>query len=187
MRKRKDDNVVQFSPWRRPQKKSARRSNWPRRRRRRRVPYWLKKLIVGAAIVLALLGYQAWDRYSTAETFEAKVTHVRDGDTIEVGGYAIRLNGLNCDELGSPLGEKAKREMQNLVSGKVLQCNLDGGTTYDRESGRCYLDGRDIAISMIENRSCGRCDAYDPFFTYALAQWRAGPFPGGFPRYCQLF
>ena len=28
--------------------------------------------------------------------------YVRDGDTIEVGGVAVRLQGLHCPELGEP-------------------------------------------------------------------------------------
>lgn len=35
------------------------------------------------------------------------VTHVRDGDTIEVADVPIRLNGVTCDERGTPMGKQA--------------------------------------------------------------------------------
>jgi endonuclease YncB( thermonuclease family) len=36
------------------------------------------------------------------------VTHVRDGDTIEVAGVPVRLNGLHAPELREPGGQAAK-------------------------------------------------------------------------------
>jgi endonuclease YncB( thermonuclease family) len=39
------------------------------------------------------------------------VTHVRDGDTIEVARKPIRLQGLNCNEKGTPLREAACRHL----------------------------------------------------------------------------
>ena len=38
---------------------------------------------------------------------EGQVTHVRDGDTIEVNGIAIRLSALDCPERGTRDGEHA--------------------------------------------------------------------------------
>jgi endonuclease YncB( thermonuclease family) len=35
-----------------------------------------------------------------------KVTFVRDGDTIEVGGIAIRLNGISAPEQRQPYGPR---------------------------------------------------------------------------------
>ncbi len=122
----------------------------------------------------------------SAEVLIGRVTHVRDGDTIEVSGRPIRLNGLTCDEKGKPLGDQATRTMQRLVISKILTCGLNGERTYDREVGRCYLpDGRDIGAVMIELKICGRCARYDPFLTYAKAQREVGPFKGTVPDYCR--
>ena len=41
-----------------------------------------------------------------------KVTHVRDGDTIEVNGIAIRLAALDCPERGTQKGDTAARIAQ---------------------------------------------------------------------------
>jgi endonuclease YncB( thermonuclease family) len=37
------------------------------------------------------------------------VTHVRDGDTVEVNGVAIRLSALNCPENGTQKGNYATK------------------------------------------------------------------------------
>lgn len=78
------------------------------------------------------------------------VTHVRDGDTIEVGKIPIRLNGVSAPELKEPLGPQSKQFMRDLVLGKAVGCELDGTKTYDRFVGTCYLSGKDIGISVIE-------------------------------------
>ena len=43
------------------------------------------------------------------------VTHVRDGDTIEVGEVPIRLNGVSAPELDEQLGKRSKLFMRELV------------------------------------------------------------------------
>lgn len=147
----------------------------------------LHKLLLPILMVCSAIGFVAWNEFVPVEVLEGRVTHVRDGDTIEVGGRAIRLDALNCAELNTDLGKQARVAMQSLVSGQDLACHLDGGRTYDRETGRCYVNGNDIGRQMITAGLCGRCDAYDPLFTYAIAQWRAGPYRGKFPGYCRQF
>ncbi len=120
-----------------------------------------------------------------AETFTDRVTHVRDGDTIVVGRRPIRLDALNCEEKRSQLGKAAKAAMTKLAKGKSVTCILDGGRTWDRETGRCSVDGRDLGRIMIESRLCGRCAAYDPERDYIPAQKKAGPFKGITPDYCR--
>ena len=78
------------------------------------------------------------------------VTHVRDGDTIEMGKIAIRLNGVSAPELKEPLEPQSKQFMRSLVDGKNVQCELDGTKTYDRLVRTCYLEGKNIGILVIE-------------------------------------
>lgn len=78
------------------------------------------------------------------------VTKVRDGDTIEVGKVPIRLNGVSAPELKEPLGPQSKQFMRDQVDGKHVRCELNGDKTHDRFVGICYLDGKDIGISVIE-------------------------------------
>ncbi|MCE0506990.1 MULTISPECIES: thermonuclease family protein [unclassified Roseivivax] len=69
-----------------------------------------------------------------------RVSHVRDGDTIEVGGVPIRLSDVDCAELGTREGEAARREMDRITRGRVLVCALEGRMSYDRHIARCERD-----------------------------------------------
>jgi len=88
------------------------------------------------------------------------VTHVRDGDTIEVGKIPIRLNGVSAPELKEPLGPQSKKFMVGLVDGKKVRCELTGAKTYDRLVGTCYLDGEDIGIAVIAAGLALDCPRY---------------------------
>lgn len=85
------------------------------------------------------------------------VGHVRDGDTVEVAGVPIRFETLDCAELGTDDGEKAKLRMHELALGKQLSCQLIGRSSYDRQIGNCRLsDGRDVGEVMIAEGWCQR-------------------------------
>jgi micrococcal nuclease len=89
-----------------------------------------------------------------------KVTNVRDGDTIELGAIAFRLNGLAAPEWDEPGGEEATEAMRDLVRGEVVTCELDGDQTYDRCAAICTLEGgADIAEMLVRvglARDCPR-------------------------------
>jgi len=88
------------------------------------------------------------------------VTHVRDGDTIEVDGVPIRLNGLSAPERGEPFGKASSDYMRALVLGKALRCKLNGEKTYDRLVGTCFLDGSDISALIIRAGLARDCPRY---------------------------
>ena len=88
------------------------------------------------------------------------VTHVRDGDAIEVGKIPIRLNGVSAPELKEPLGPQSKKFMRELVNGKSIRCELTGAKTYDRLVGTCYLGNMDIGITVIEAGLALDCPRY---------------------------
>ena len=69
-------------------------------------------------------------------TFVAYVTYVRDGDTIEVGGLPIRLNGLAAPEGDEPGGIRATEAMRQMALGQELRCELNGERTHDRKGHR---------------------------------------------------
>ena len=115
-----------------------------------------------------------------------QITHVRDGDTIEVGDIAIRLNGLTCEEHGTDLGDRATAHLRSQLQGNTATCSLTGERTYDRLVGRCMIEELgDIGAHLITQQLCGRCERYDPEGEYAQAQRNAGPFAGAIPSYCK--
>jgi hypothetical protein len=63
---------------------------------------------------IALAGFFDDGRHSFASsTVSGPVTHVRDGDTIEVIGRPIRLQGLNCAERVICLGEAVEAAVRD--------------------------------------------------------------------------
>lgn len=90
----------------------------------------------------------------------SKVTHVRDGDTIEVGGLAIRLNGLAAPAGNEPGGDEATKARRDPVLGRALLCALDGERTHDRCADSCYLDGADIAARVVGMGLARDCPRY---------------------------
>ncbi len=91
-------------------------------------------------------------------TLTGIVSHVRDGDTIEVGPIAIRLQGVAAPEGNEPGGAIATDAMRNLVLGKELRCDLTGDRSHDRVIGVCFLDdGRDVGEVMVFEGNARDC------------------------------
>jgi endonuclease YncB( thermonuclease family) len=89
-----------------------------------------------------------------------RVSYVRDGDTIELGSMAIRLQGLAAPEWDEPGGQEARQAMIELAHDRQVRCVLDGSRTYDRCAGVCFLEGRDIAESMVSAGLARDCPHY---------------------------
>ena len=94
-----------------------------------------------------------------------KVTHVRDGDTIEVNGIPIRLSALDCPERGTQKGDTAARIAQQFL-GSQATCELTGAKTYDRLVGYCEVNGEDFGAYMMNNSSCKVWEKYDVWDRY---------------------
>ena len=110
---------------------------------------------------------------------------IRDGDTIEVGGVPVRLQGLHCPEMREPGGDAATSAMQRLTRGNDIRCTLTGERTYDRIVGSCHVGDIDLAAALIREGFCARCPRYDPGMRYAAAQREAGAWNRSMPSYCR--
>ena len=117
-------------------------------------------------------------------TLTGVVTHVRDGDTIEVGKVPIRLDGVSAPELKEPLGPQSKQFMRDLVDGKSVRCELKGKKTYDRFVGVCYLDGKDIGASVIEAGRALDCPRFSDG-RYKVVEKEAAQSRIKLPGYCR--
>lgn len=97
----------------------------------------------------------------------AGMPRIIDGDTLEVAGQRIRIGGIDAPEMREqcqdaagqqwPCGSWAKDAAQAMLAGHMLRCVDLGQRSYDRVVGRCYLDGRDIAIDLIEAGAARPC------------------------------
>lgn len=96
---------------------------------------------------------------------EGQVTHVRDGDTIEVNGIAIRLSALDCPERGTRDSEHANRLAQQFLNTKAVY-ELTGAKTYDRLVGYCIIENQDFGLFMMRNSACKLWKKYDVWGRY---------------------
>ena len=140
------------------------------------------KIIPAIALIASLGASAAVAAEQTVLT--GTVTHVRDGDTIEVGEVPIRLNGVSAPELDEPLGAESKKFMLDLVRGQPVRCELNGQKTYDRFVGTCYLRDKDIGVSVIKAGLALDCPRYSGGryvdFEQAVARERIK-----LPKYCE--
>ena len=143
------------------------------------------------AVALALLAASpAHGRQCERGTLAGAVSHVRDGDTIEVAGRAIRLNGLAAPEGDESGGSEATRAMIDLALGRQVQCELNGERTHDRCVAVCHLNGADIAEVMVRTGLARDCPRFSRG-RYQVAEAQAaaaGATIGGsyrLPGYCR--
>jgi len=96
------------------------------------------------------------------------ITHVRDGDTFEVGGIPVRLAALDCPENKTKEGKQVTKYAKRFEGAKVV-CELTGAMTYDRIVGYCSVNGDDYGLIMMQNTSCKLWKKYDVFNRYGEA------------------
>ena len=95
-----------------------------------------------------------------------------DGDTIEIAGQRIRLEGIDAPEAAqscsgahgeaSPCGQAATRALRDLIGHETVACESVGTDKYGRMLGLCFLDGEDINRFMVES---GNAWAYVKYST----------------------
>ena len=95
-----------------------------------------------------------------------------DGDTIKLNGTALRIYGLDAEELTEPNGFRAKDGMTAILRNTTyVKCYLTGQTSYNRQISVCYNDkGQDLAMLMVRDgyaldcarSSGGRYREYEP-------------------------
>ena len=116
-------------------------------------------------ILAALLINFATQAVAGGAVLTGKVTHVRDGDTIEVNGIPIRLAALDCPERGTESGNHASILAKKL-EGLQAVCELTGAKTYDRLVGYCEINGTDFGRYMMQNSACKVWEKYDVWDRY---------------------
>lgn len=90
---------------------------------------------------------------ANGETWTGKVVGIQDGDTITIlrnGRQArVRLDGVDCPELGQPFGRNARERVSALAFGRVVVVRESSGRAgrdgYGRVLGQVILtDGRNL-------------------------------------------
>lgn len=96
--------------------------------------------------------------------------HVVDGDTVDVAGHRIRIQGIDAPELAETCrrhsgaewacGQWAKFETVRLFQGRVLDCIDLGERTHGRVVAQCFHEGEDIALALIDRGIAQACEHF---------------------------
>ena len=87
----------------------------------------------------------------------AGAARVVDGDTLEVRGEKLRLQGIDapemaqtCEAHGQPVacGKLAAAHLDELIGSVPLTCAIEGKDRYGRGLARCRAGDRDVAEAM---------------------------------------
>lgn len=148
----------------------------------------IRMKLVSRPVALALAGTVALSfllsppRAESAETLAGRAT-VIDGDTIEIAGTHIRLEGIDAPEkaqtcgrrwLGSwSCGEAASKELGKLIGSRRVDCESRGHDKYGRVLGVCFVDGRDINAEMVRNGFAWAFVKYSQSYIEVEAEARA--------------
>ena len=89
-----------------------------------------------------------------AATIIGNVVGVADGDTITVLTEAkqsvkVRLYGIDAPEAKQAFGQRAKRELSDLVFGKVVTVDVREKDRYGRSIGRVSVNGLAVNVEMV--------------------------------------
>jgi len=109
-------------------------------------------------VLVAAASFRVWQQSQTAHPpihGTAVVTHIVDGDTIDVSGYGrIRLIGMDTPERGRPGFAEATERTRALCGGQTVQvevCPVRSTDRYGRTRALIYLpDGTMLNTRLIE-------------------------------------
>ena len=79
-----------------------------------------------------------------------RVTRVIDGDTFETAGrkHPVRLANVNAPEKRQPGYQDAKRKLQGLISGKMVEVDTKARDKYARAVANVKVDGQSVNAKM---------------------------------------
>ena len=118
--------------------------------------------ILNFFVVLFLLSSNSISQISI---IEGKITHVRDGDTLEIENIPVRLAALDCPENNTPEGRYATKIAKQFEGSQAL-CELTGAKSYDRFVGYCSINGEDYGEMLVTQSACRVWRKYDVWKRY---------------------
>lgn len=102
---------------------------------------------------------------STEDEPISGAARVVDGDTLEIGGERIRLEGIDAPEMTQTCknaagetwacGREAERALSQMTHGQTVLCDRKGHDKYKRTLAVCYVAGEDVN-SLLVRRGLAR-------------------------------
>jgi endonuclease YncB( thermonuclease family) len=108
---------------------------------------------------------------------------VIDGDTVEIAGRHVRLEGIDAPEMAQTCtdrvgdtwrcGQDAARTLERLMAGNALSCEDKGTDKYGRMLGVCFAGTRDVNAEMVRNGFAWAFVKYSRSYVHEEAEARA--------------
>jgi micrococcal nuclease len=114
--------------------------------------------LVGALLGCSLHASLPVTDVPTSGEISGKAT-VQDGDTIYVGHTAVRLEGVDAEELNESHGVRAKLALKAIVGDGTVVCRLNGNS-YRRSVARCFVGDVELNRSIVASGWALDCARY---------------------------
>lgn len=110
----------------------------------------LKRAVVSAVLVACLWTSVSWAQGLETVRGPAKIV---DGDTLDVAGTRVRLNGIDAPERGSlcagiDVYQRSAESLRNLVSGQTVTCTPVDTDRYGRTVATCAVGAVDLGAAQ---------------------------------------
>lgn len=119
-------------------------------------------------LLIIVVALTSWTGLANAESFQAKVVHIADGDTITVlnegkNQIKIRLNGIDCPERGQSFGRKATEFTKTMVAGRTVRIDAFNQDRYGRTIADVIMEeGRNLNQELVGEGWCWWYRKYAP-------------------------
>ncbi len=146
---------------------------------------------VCSSVALALIGTLFFGVVASPQTKAARVeanplsgpARVLDGDTLDIGGVRVRLEGIDAPEHGQSCrkrggeswncGSAAANTLEKMIGSQTVDCTPSGQDKYGRTLGLCRAGTLDLNNEMVRQGLAWAFVKYSTLFVSAEAEARA--------------
>ena len=130
----------------------------------------LRRSLVAALLLVVL-------PEACAETVQARVTRIGDGDSLSVciDGYEARVRLLYIDapEYRQPFGKEARRSLHEMCAGEMASLTSEGKDRYGRILALVRCRQMDVNVEQVRRGMAWVSDLDKPARAFYIAQQRA--------------
>ncbi len=147
-------------------------------------PVWPRSVAFALVGAVLLPLYAAFVPAAASPADVTGIAIVIDGDTLEIDGWRVRLEGIDAPEsaqaCGRPdggtwaCGRAAADGLGELVGRRPVTCRANGVDSYGRMLGACTLDGRDLNAEMVRRGLAWAFVKYSASYVSEEAEARSG-------------